>query len=875
MNWGEMRISRLSYLVATAALAAAVIAPATASALLTNQYGQTFAGTAVCQSCHDTVGISGGIVKSYADTTHGNFAFAGAQPSATSTPGTGMWPAGRINAGSSLDASEVAFTLGAGTGLREYVADAAKVGFAATGGSPFAMVNGLEWDPSEPTDFEYALDDYNPASNGISFGQYSCGQCHQVGWTAAAKKPVAGNFATSPVATQNTWAYDHSLSATDVASYIPGASIQCERCHGTGLAASSAAAGAHWGQGIKVVGFGANPNAQQTSGRVLLSQDCGQCHGSFKTVANTGIQGYTPDQLINLFEPLAAQYSNADVPSEAAFLANPAAFKFFPNGQNFSLKHVYYTEWAMSAHSHRARLSITATQEITPFDATGASHFTAASANNQLCDRCHTGEGYLQRRFVTSDSAAATAGVKREASIMANFTPTGTNEGFLGQECADCHIAHDVSNELDTENGMGVRKPEKASGQFSTKNVAIDNKSICEDCHNWQVETLGQGPIVAGAAVHHPQREVYHARAFLEVATSDWKPATWAAGRTDFMPGAKCEQCHMPATRSDFPDSTQLPRYATQSYKRYSHRMFIMMPGDAKNWGLPNWGDSCSPCHAGETQDQLQANIDTWQSDAAALNADLSTALAAAQTRSESTVLSGAPGTYLYGVGFTNQSIFVADESGGVHNPAYEQGALKKSIATVNSIGGQFTALSAPGTVGANSLFAIAGTIVNGDGSAPMGAKVTLWNGATQVGATTADANGNFSFMLASSTSKTYTVKWERSSNPLTDIAMNARVTVATRLTLTRSVSSVLAGRTFALRGVVSPASASAIRIDGIRPGTTSYRTLGTVTANASTGAYSFSYHTTIRGTWRFRAVFVGTTSHNGVTSSSVTVVVR
>jgi hypothetical protein len=885
-----MRISRWCYLAIAAALVAAFVAPATASALLVNGYGQQFAGTAVCISCHNTPNAD------YNNTSHGLFSIPTADPSASSTPGAGMWPAGRIGAGATLQAPDVAFTLGAGTGLREYLAIGANVlGSVPSTWGAATMVNGLEWDPAEPTDFEYALDDYNPASNGITYGAYTCGNCHNVGWTAAGKKPLSGNFTGSALATMNAWATPAGSDPTAIASYIPGASIGCERCHGTGLAAASDAGG-HWLSGVKIVGFNTPttfPAARASSFKLLDSQVCGQCHGSFK---GGNITGFTPDNTITaptvgvtggFVTPYYGATINAnafgatrttDVPDQAAFEASSglqASSKFFPNGENKSLKHVYYTEWGMSKHSWRSQLT-SVSPNATAYQQTGASHFTPKTGGTQqlLCNRCHTGEGFLKRKLAVDTPAGF-------GNIMSTIPETTSTEGFLGQECADCHISHGAVTGPDDAVGMAVRAPEKANGAYSTNGLAKDNISICEDCHNWQMEVLANGgsvpaptlPSILGKYVSHPQREMLHARGMLEISDADWKPSTWAAGRTDFMPGAKCEQCHMPATRSDFPATTATPRYQDRSFKRYSHRMFIMMPGDAAAWGLAPWGDSCSPCHTGETQDALQANIDNWQTTASDLSNQVTTAINNAVSRGDST---SAGDVDLLKRASANLSLFVQDTSGGVHNPPYEQAGLKRALSLANSAGGTLT-VAGPNSVPSNGLFALAGVASLGDGSAASGVTLSLWIGSTKIGSTTTDANGNYAFAWASTTGQTYTVLWERSSQSVSDLTATKHVDVervTTSLSLFRSASSVFAGRSFRLFGELTPDQVASVTIQYKKPGTSVWRTYFTTLTGAD-GTYSFTSATRTKGTWQFRTLFAGTAGYTPSTSVTVKVLVK
>jgi hypothetical protein len=310
--------------------------------------------------------------------------------------------------------------------------------------------------------------------------------------------------------------------------------------------------------------------------------------------------------------------------------------------------------------------------------------------------------------------------------------------------------------------------------------------------------------------VSHPTREIYHGRAMLEVAAA-----------ADFMPGAKCEQCHMPATKSDFPDKTGRERYADRSWKRYSHRMFIMMPGDAEAWGLAPWGDSCSPCHAGESQSELQDNIDNWQATATTLVNAATAEISAAVARGDN--VSDGDKDLLQRAA-ANVSLVQQDGSMGVHNPPYEQAGLKKAAELAKSAGGSIT-LSAPVKAASGALFGIAGMVKNGDNSAAAGVTVKLFDGTTLLGTAVSDANGNYSFAYAQTASKTYTVKWARSSQAKSDLSVSAVVgldvvKVDTDLDLFISKTSVTRGYSYTLSGNIDPAfSGAAISLYYKKPG--------------------------------------------------------
>jgi hypothetical protein len=836
-----MRVSRWCHLMASAALVAAVIAPVSASALLTNEWNQQFAGTAACTAaCH----------PGYDQTSHGLFANTGTDMAPASD--SGMWPIAFAE-GEEVTADGV-IALGAGTGLYEYLKFGAFESSPTLNAQvPFGVFVG--WDPAAPSIWEI------DGTTGVEFEQYACNQCHQVGAVKAGVTPPAvGNFAPGGAfnriaGTANTWALPAGADPDVFASYLPGAGIQCERCHGTGVAAGDETA--HWTSGVEIVGFNTpamKPTAKVTSYKILDSQVCGQCHGSFKTGGN--VAGYTPDQELKDFLP--NYYTLADVPGT----------RFFPNGENKGLKHVYYTEWALSGHSVRGAITATDTRAL-PYQASGASHYSSTGSSRVLCNRCHTGEGYLKRKG---------------AAIMGSWTEGVNTAGNYGQECAVCHISHGaVGADSNAEGaaineavGMAVRSPEKANGSYSTLGLGIDNKSICEDCHNWQREVANAGAapslpatVLSSKYVSHPQREIYHGRAMLEIPQG-----------ADFMPGAKCEECHMPATKADVPN-VGLTRYENRSFKRYSHRMFIMMPGDAEAWGLAPWGDSCSPCHAGETQAELQANIDSWQATAGDLATEASSAIAAAVAGGHN---SAAGDVDLLKRAWANVDLFNQDSSGGAHNPTYEQAGLAKALQLAKSAGGTLS-IMAPARVGSSSIFGIMGVAENGDGSAAAGVSVTLWNGASKLGTAVTDEDGNYAFAYSQAVAKTYTVKWTRSSQSVSDLTSSVTVDMdiiklATDLSLSISKQTAKRGTSFVLSGELHAGDGDA-DVSGVtivltykKPGNTTWRSWVSVPTTA-TGSFKRTTSNSTLGTTTYRARFAGSTYYLGSSAQAKIKIVR
>jgi hypothetical protein len=96
---------------------------------------------------------------------------------------------------------------------------------------------------------------------------------------------------------------------------------------------------------------------------------------------------------------------------------------------------------------------------------------------------------------------------------------------------------------------------------------------------------------------------------------------------------------------------------------------------------------------------------------------------------------------------------------------------------------------------------------------------------------------------------------------------------IATSLTISRGPSfTVQNGEPFTISGAITPPFAAPITIQYQRPGSTVWQTFRTVTANATTGAYSFRTSTSTRGVWSFRAVFAGNGTYLPSQSPVVTV---
>jgi hypothetical protein len=868
-----------------------VIVPAVAMGTLVNEYGMRYAGQETCYLCHE-------VAKG--DTVHGRFMKTGllpAPPEAWSVfraagdppvvPGT---KGALFDGGGSYAIDQKWLTVGdlEGGSATEYL--------FWTGSSdptvmPWNLVEGLAAEPKAghplPIDEgEYIVGAEDP-ERGLYDVKYGCQRCHTLGSTvplpsatstAKVNNPAAVKTITDKTARQ--WARTSTDTVdtfmTDAAVSYAGASIQCENCHGTGLGPDNASH-QHMGTGVEV----------STSMEVLAnSQVCGQCHGSYTTPSTTlGIYGYTTNlrmadfvDINGVTTKVDASCSSAEgchsvvneedevtvprpagvaqsityttIPSSSdAFEAHPTWFWMFPNGSNAKGNHYYYNEWSASAHSYRSALTKDSPDAMA-FQAAGNGHYSNAFdptlSNN--CYQCHTGEGYLK---------------SKDAAIAEDFTPKPDNVGHLGQECATCHQGHPSA--VGAEDVL--RTPDEA-GERSAAGLSADNASICEDCHNWQMEVQGLQPAykpVANLAAHaspsHPEREVLHGRsAMVDVADMG-----------EFMPGVTCEECHMPKTN--------------KGANRYSHGMKPMLPGDAETWmtaaGSAYMGeDSCSTCHGGETRTELQENIDEWQEQSTTLAADLATAITAAKTRSEYSDTAGTPGYALVGRATWNYKVWENDLSEGVHNPRYVRAGLNKALQMAKSVGGSFANIFAAESVVPGGSGFVTGKVVNGDGSAAAGASLVLYaNGVATAAKATADAQGAFAFIVAPTATTTYSVVWLRSGDAVTNLSsaslQMAIAKTSSKSTIKASATSVTLGKSVKLTVTVSPADVGgSVKITYRRDTSSSWKTLFTGTLNDAS-QYIKNYAPNKKGAWYFRGQYAGSDTVANSNSGSVKVTVK
>jgi hypothetical protein len=335
-----------------------------------------------------------------------------------------------------------------------------------------------------------------------------------------------------------------------------------------------------------------------------------------------------------------------------------------------------------------------------------------------------------------------------------------------------------------------------------------------------------------------------------------------------------------------------LTRYEDRSYKRYTHSMKIVEPGQ---FDSQPWQDSCSPCHPGLSQDELTSYIEDLQATGEELILETSAAILAADARVDYTgSLVPSANKALFDRAFNNYTLANGESSGGFHNPGYTQAGLNKAIQLADSVGGSFALVTGSSSVSLGNLAFVSGKVADGDATGANGATLQLLDGAVVVGTTAADANGNFAFTISPTATKVYRVKWARCADPIADLysgyvtvtvtgAVAPPIGVPSSITISTNRTSVTHGQTAYLSGLATPSPGiigKNMHADVRKPGRSywSYSSARTIYANPS-GAAAWMYKYLFKagmatGTYYFKAVYDAGT-YDPSTSGIVSVTLR
>jgi predicted CXXCH cytochrome family protein len=587
--------------------------------------------------------------------------------------------------------------------------------------------------------------------------------------------------------------------------------INCESCHGTGKMSSTHPQSLPWFTLPGVVGA-VGGNAPK---RALSSDVCGQCHVNGSTSEPRWGSSSSKFSNPNGYTPdvtLAAKdVTNAAQGAYASFTAARLSMETTTNGRAT-------TNFWPSGHNKVGRhQSYFYNEWLESGHAKSRKTILVDMAFlpdfvKSTCLPCHTAEGYL-----------ASKGYKSGPFQLAMTSSPATDK--LNVECSVCHSTHD------TATALGLRMP---------------REDVCQECHTGEIAEGGQA--TPGEEVQAAQKELLAGYGLIDIPTA-----------TAFMPGADCPDCHMPKTAAEFP----------------SHRMAAMLPGDAEAWGVPEGGDSCTPCHPSRTRDELQQYIEGWESDVAAAAADAEAAIDAAKARPASTTPTGVS---LINRAYTNQT-FTNDPGAATHNYPYVLAGMRKAEAMAKAVGGSVRFGAASSAVNAGGRAYLAGDALFGD-STDAASETVVVEKKTAADPTwvsravlTCDADGEFAFAPAQSVTTQYRAFWRASGADR--IYAGGTVTVGVRSTTSvNALPSLLLGRSVALKGAVLPAQpGGTARIYMRVPRSTRFVFLSTRVLS-STG-YSFVYRPRVRGSHYFYARFSGNANVLGSTSRTIRVLVR
>jgi len=624
-----------------------------------NPYGYWYAGKEACgqEGCHRSIATQPSPHSEMVKDIRANPDEL--YPAADS----GLWPFTSPLGGISVRPRDIYLQLGDDEGFLEYTGSEGSA--IATKVVP---VDDLPvWSPANFLIRENRLEAQTSKLGNSVYAQ-SCGQCHNVGLT----RPSNATYTLPSGAVQTT------KTPTTVSEL----GIQCEACHGSGK----------------------NPNGHKNGVpgvvggyQILKSQVCGQCHVTAtapqKNVGGGAFgnpNGYTTDATLSAYlTPSSVVETEGQM---MAYVNGQTATKpkFLPNGDNFSMRHVYYNEWLVN------KTPVASGGEHGHADPLNEEVKAEAAAGNTKCLRCHSGLSFLNRIDAKAPSGTRIVATPPAYSLVTTADP--------GISCMICHTGHIQFAE--------------GGGYDTARRWGNGEEVTCANCHNWQYEqldktlqyeTIGSTEYsrpAKNARVNYAQREMVSGGAGGDDGLGGlWGVAPMGTG----MPGVTCNDCHMPRTSKEgMPANDDGSPEAT----RMSHRFHITLPGDAARWKLRPNGDSCAAgCHKEDAASYTRADFQAWIDQKAA---------AVASASAEAT---GALNSVATGLGLSDWTAFIAtqpgsgaagalpaaqwamlqhaaqnvdmvhtDGSGGIHNPDYAIAGLAKAKLWAQSTGATISA---------------------------------------------------------------------------------------------------------------------------------------------------------------------------------------
>ena len=200
------------------------------------------------------------------------------------------------------------------------------------------------------------------------------------------------------------------------------------------------------------------------------------------------------------------------------------------------------------------------------YQAAGNGHYSTKVMDPNLsgCYKCHTGEGYLKSKDATiAGRLHADRRQRRQDGPGVRHVPQRPSHGCRRRQ-----------RRASARQGRQAQRHRPDRGQHQHLRGL---PQLADRSHGCLAQAGAYGHLAAHGSPSHPQREMLHGG-----ANDQCKVMLDTASAGQFMPGAKCEDCHMPKTN--------------KTANRISHGMKPMLPGDAETWmtegrcGLPGRG---------------------------------------------------------------------------------------------------------------------------------------------------------------------------------------------------------------------------------------------------------------------------------------------
>jgi len=435
-------------------------------------------------------------------------------------------------------------------------------------------------------------------------------------------------------------------------------------------------------------------------------------------------------------------------------------------------------------------------------------------------------------------------------------------EAKYGVTCQVCHDPHKQSDETSLWNEE--RNPQ----------LTAPREELCVECHNAEIPTGKTA--TPGTAVHHPMKEIMD--------------GTGAIGVPEGSPSVhkgKCVECHMVPTdydRNGVPMTGANHVFAIVEPETAKESLSTAAIGGVKR---PLPASSCSLCH-GRSSDPyaayLSGTFENRQAQMKKWDAEVGTELTAAASRMGYASTAAAvtainkkaqadwnASELAFQSAYTNRTFIESEGSWGIHNWPYASAVIQKALEQAKSVKDTLDGITidqspAPYTTPLSTIYGfpatISGKVQGGTPSTMLGGSAVLWampaSGTRYTPVASVYLSGDnvdtYSFSVMPAQQTRYIVQFagNASYEALVSTAY-VDVQVAWRVVITRSASTVKAGKKVTISGTIGPTATGTVTVHRKQGTNGSSSTVATVTLDAS-GKYSASITMKNKGTFYLRA---------------------